>query len=333
MLVAGLLALGRLAGQDGLFDAAASRLVRLPVGPLWTFVACMSLLALTTALLNLDTTAVFLTPVLIGVARRRRLDPAPFLYAAIFMANASSLFLPGSNLTNLLVLRAGQAPSGGSFFVQMLPSALAACLATGAGLIVIHRHALRGGLRVSAPPEPWRAGAGLTGVVLAGALTVLLADPAPAVAGLALVLTSWRAARERVSLSSSVRALGLPVLIVLFLLTTGLGVLARSDLLALGGLRSAGALPIAALAALASVLINNLPASALLSGGAHLPSEPLLIGLDLGPNLALSGSLAALLWWRAASAAGLRPSVRAFFRQGLVLAPPAIGLALLVSGH
>src|ERR1700689_2298040 len=130
VLVAGLLAIGLVAGNDGLFDAAASRLVRLPGPPVVLLLACLALVAMVTALLNLDTSVVFLTPVLIKTARRRRLDVAPFLYGSVFMANASSLLLPGSNLTNLLVLR--QDPeSGASFFARMLPMALAAKPITG----------------------------------------------------------------------------------------------------------------------------------------------------------------------------------------------------------
>jgi arsenical pump membrane protein len=139
VLVTALLAIGQVAGADGLFEAAASRLVRLPGPPVALLGACLALVMLVTAFLNLDTSAVFLTPVLIGVARRRRVEPAPFLYGSVFMANASSLFLPGSNLTNLLVLDGGR---GGSFFTRMLAPALAAPLVTAAGLIVIHRRRL-----------------------------------------------------------------------------------------------------------------------------------------------------------------------------------------------
>ena len=67
-------------------------------------VALLGLVAVVTAVLNLDTAVVFLTPVLVHAARRRGLDERPFLYGAVFMANAASILLPGSNLTNLLVL-------------------------------------------------------------------------------------------------------------------------------------------------------------------------------------------------------------------------------------
>jgi arsenical pump membrane protein len=328
VLVAGLLALGQLAGADGLFEAAASRLQRLPGPPLLSLLACLLLVLVVTALLNLDTSAVFVTPVLIGVARRRRLQVAPFLYGSIFMANASSLFLPGSNLTNLLVL-SGRHQSGGAFLVHMLPVALAAPLATALGLVLLHRRALARAER----PQPGtlaavHRGAGLLGATLAAILMVALRNAALAVLALALMLLVWRWLRGGPSPARALASLGLPTLAGLFCVSVALGVLGRSGLVSLEGLRSAGVVATAGGAALTSVLINNLPAAVLLSSSGHLSPRALLLGLNVGPNLAVSGSLAVLLWWRAASAAGVRPSALEYSRQGLLLAPLALALAL-----
>jgi len=94
--VAGLLLVGAVAAEDGLFAAAGGRLARLPGsgGRLLTILLLFE--ACVTAVLNLDTAVVFLTPVLLHAARRRGLDEEPFLYGAIFMANSASLLLPGS---------------------------------------------------------------------------------------------------------------------------------------------------------------------------------------------------------------------------------------------
>ena len=334
VLVAGLLLLGQLAGDDGLFDAAASRLVRLPGPPLAVLMACLLLVAVVTALLNLDTAAVFLTPVLVGVARRRRLALAPFLYGAIFMANASSLFLPGSNLTNLLVL-SGRHISGVTFFLRMLPAALAAPTATAAGLALLHRRSLTSDVAPRSLPAPSAItfGAGLVGVSVAAALVLALRNPALPVLAVALVLAAWRWRRGGRSPASALRALGLPALAGLFCLSAALGLLGRAGLVQLGALRAAGAAATAGTAALASVLVNNLPAAVLLSSAGHLSSRALLIGLDVGPNLAVTASLAVLLWWRAARAAGAAPSARQYTRQGLLLTPAAMLLALAVSSR
>src|SRR5439155_15063273 len=104
VLVAGLLLVGAVAAEDGLFAAAGGRLARLPGSGLRLLTALLLLDACVTAVLNLDTAVVFLTPVLLHAARRRGLDEEPFLYGAVFMANSASLLLPGSSLTNLIVL-------------------------------------------------------------------------------------------------------------------------------------------------------------------------------------------------------------------------------------
>ena len=108
VLVAGLLLIGAVAAADGLFEAAGARLAAARVPPRCLLVALLGLVAAVTAVLNLDTAVLFLTPVLVHAARRRGLDERPFLYGSVFMANAASLLLPGSNLTNQLVLRASR---------------------------------------------------------------------------------------------------------------------------------------------------------------------------------------------------------------------------------
>src|ERR1700693_2343856 len=121
VLVAGLLLIGAVAAGDGLFEALAARLARTRLGPRSLLVALLGLVALVTAVLNLDTSVVFLTPVLVHAARRRGLDERPFLYGSVFMSNSASLLLPGSNLTNLLVLRHDPI-SGAAFAIGILPA-------------------------------------------------------------------------------------------------------------------------------------------------------------------------------------------------------------------
>ena len=79
------------------------------------------------------------------------------------------------------------------------------------------------------------------------------------------------------------------------------------------------------------MLVNNLPAAVVLSAHPLTHPRALLLGLDLGPNLAVVGSLAAVLWLQVARAAGARPSVLRYTLLGLVLAPLTLAAALLVS--
>jgi arsenical pump membrane protein len=78
-----------------------------------------------------------------------------------------------------------------------------------------------------------------------------------------------------------------------------------------------------------SLLVNNLPAAVILT--AHVPAHPraLLLGLNLGPNLTVTGSLSAALWWQVARRHGARPSARRYTLLGALLVPVTLGLALL----
>ena len=66
----------------------------------------------------------------------------------------------------------------------------------------------------------------------------------------------------------------------------------------------------AATGAIAAICLNNLPAAMLLSANPPAHSRALLIGLNLGPNLAVTGSLSAVLWLRVARSNDARPSAR-----------------------
>jgi len=81
-------------------------------------------------------------------------------------------------------------------------------------------------------------------------------------------------------------------------------------------------------AAVAAVLVNNLPAASLLA--ARTPAHPfaLLVGLNLGPNLLVSGSLAWILWLKSARTAGARPSLRRASRLGALAVPLSMAAAL-----
>lgn len=331
VLVAGLLLIGLIAGGDGLFAAAASRLERLPGPPLALFAASCALVALTTALLNLDTAAVFLTPVVIEAARRRGAAETPFLYGALFMVNASSLYLPGSNLTNLLVLSA-HGGSGGAFFLRMLPAALTATLLTAVLLAVVHRRALAHAGDTPVPDRPDATlGLGLACVLAAAVLMIVLRNAALPVLAIGVLAALVRLGQRRVSPGELLDRLGAPALAGLFALAVALGAIARATGFPGDAIATLDAPATAALAALASVLVNNLPAAVLLSSGHPAHPTALLIGLNLGPNLAVTGSLSALLWWRAAVSVGATPSALSYSRQGLLLAPLAIAAALAAS--
>ncbi len=328
VLVSGLLLIGLVANRDGLFEQAGRFLQGLG-GPLVALLAaCLLLVAVVTAVLNLDTAVVFLTPVLVHAARGRGVEEEAFLYGTVYMANASSLYLTGSNLTNLLVLNR-QPISGGSFTAQMFVIALTATLATALGLFVLFRRRLRAAASQHPQHASWDTlGVGLPGALAAAVLTIALRNPAIPVLAVGLVLTAIEVARGRLRWREVLRAVGPVVLVSLFLVCVALGVLARSWTGPAQLLGGAGRWGTAGIGALASIMVNNLPAAVLLS--AHPVAHPsaLLLGLNVGPNLAATGSLSAFLWWRAAHQVDAQPSLLAFSRRGVPLAVFAILLAL-----
>jgi len=341
VLVAGLLLVGLVADGDRLFAAGGHALARLAPNGLLLYAGTVVLVVAVTTLLNLDTSVTFLTPVLVYAARSRGEGEAPLLYACLLLSNAGSLLLPGSNLTNLIVLGHLHL-SGGAFFAHMALPALAAAGVTALIVGAVHHRALRTTIAPVTEPEHPIIGVGLLAVGVVTVLVVTLPAPAlpVAVVGVAAVLIRWRRGGSKGtgdvgSVHEAFRILGVPTLVALFGLAVALGTLGRAWSGPATLLSHLDAWGTAAVAALTSVLVNNLPAASLLA--ARQPPHPfaLLIGLNVGPNLFVTGSLAWILWLRAARAAGGRPDVRRASVLGLASVPLALTAAvgvLVLSG-
>ncbi len=327
-LVAGLVLIGLAAAEDGLFEALGSRIARVRRGELFVFSALMAIVALVSVTLNLDTSVVFLTPVLLHVARQRAAPVTAYLYGAVFMSNAGSLLLPGSNLTNLLVL-AGPHQRGTDFAAVMLAPWLSSVVVTWAVLALWRRRDWTQGQASDEPLRPLRLGPGLLGVVGAVGLTLALSRPALPVLGLGLAVSVVSISRGHVTWRRALRSLSPRTLGPVFVLTVALGALARLGDAPVRVLNAVGPWGGAALAGALSSVINNLPATMILS--AHAPAHPyaILLGLDLGPNASVIGALSGLLWLRIARESGVRPSPRTYTMVGAVLVPVSLAAALL----
>ena len=81
-------------------------------------------------------------------------------------------------------------------------------------------------------------------------------------------------------------------------------------------------------------LVNNLPAGLLAGRVVQIADVPervraaVLIGVDLGPNLSVTGSLATILWLTALRREGLQVSAWSFLKLGAVVMPTALLFAL-----
>jgi arsenical pump membrane protein len=324
VLVAGLLLVGLVAHEDGLFDWAGTTLARVARRGWVLYVGGALMVVAVTTLLNLDTAVTFLTPVVIYAARGRHDLEVVLVYACLLLSNAGSLFLPGSNLTNLIVLGHLHL-SGGAFFAHMAPAGLAAAAVTALVVGALNRVHLRGVL-VSCPERP-RPVLGV-GLVAVAAVTVFVLVLGPGPAAVAALCTGVVAVGLRRRATGAVGVLSAPLLVGLFGVAVALGALGRAWSGPLTLQSHLGPWGAAALGGLMSLLVNNLPAASLLA--ARTPPHPLalLVGLNVGPNLFVTGSLAWVLWLKAAHAAGSRPSVRRAALFGVASAPLAAAAAV-----
>jgi len=225
VLVAGLLLIGLAASDEGLFAAAGHQLARVARGGGVLFIGATVMIGVVTATLNLDTSVAFLTPVLVYTARSRG-GEAALLYGCLLLSNAGSLFLPGSNLTNLIVL--GHFHLGGAGFLdRMWAPALAALVVTAAVIAGFERRGLRMSAGHLARPERPVLGLVLIAVVIATVLVLVLPSPALPVAVTGLAATAVRLGTGRDRLPHVAGELGVPTLAGLFGVAVALGTLGR----------------------------------------------------------------------------------------------------------
>jgi arsenical pump membrane protein len=334
-LLAGLLVLGDGCERAGLFSALAARIAGGARGSPHRLLALVFAAAAgVTVVLGLDATVVLLTPAAFAAAARARLEARPSLYACTHLANSASLLLPVSNLTNLLAF--GVAGLSFTHFAALMALPWAVVLAVewlGLRLTFADDLGSRAGRAVAGsvalPRVPLAVLAGtLAGFVLSAPLGY---DPAWAAAGgAAAMLIASPAGPVAVFRSLDVPllafVLGLAV-IVQGVAVHGVGELVDSALPAGDTLP---ALLGAAAAALLANLLNNVPAVLVLlpAAAAAGPATVLavLIGVNVGPNLTPTGSLATLLWRRVLRERDAEPSLAEFVRLGALTVPPAIVL-------
>ena len=334
-LLAGLLVLGDGCERAGLFDALAARIAGSAGGsPRRLLALVFAAAAAVTAVLGLDATVVLLTPAAFAAARRARLDARPSLYACTHLANTASVLLPVSNLTNLLAFRATDL----SFtrFAALMALPWAAMLAVEwLGLtrsFAGELDAPRGRTPEGAPPHLPRAPLAVLAATFAGFVVAqpLGIDPAwAAVAGAVAMV-----AAERVRPPDVLRAVDVPLLafvLGLAIIVRALGDNGAGDLV--DGLLPSGdgllaLLGATAVAAVLANLVNNVPAVLLLlpAAAAAGPAVVLavLIGVNAGPNLTPTGSLATLLWRRVLRDRQAEPSLGEFLKLGVLTVPPAL---------
>jgi arsenical pump membrane protein len=349
--LAAILVLAHLCDDDGLFQACGAWMARAgtshpkATGARRLLAQVFVIASVTTAVLSLDATVVLLTPVVFATASRLDVRAKPQVYACTHLANSASLLLPVSNLTNLLAFAA----SGLAFPRFAALMALPWLAVIGTEYAVFTRF-FAADLSVRPGPDHQdRAGAtpwpvftlvvvALTLAGFAGASAAGV-NPAWAACAGAAVLAVRALARRRVAPVALLRAADLPFL--LFVL--GLGIVVKAVVvnglgtalapLLPGGTSLPALLATAALAAALANVCNNLPAVLVLlplaapsGAGAVLA---VLLGVNIGPNLSYTGSLATLLWRRILRRHGSAPDLGEFTRLGLLTVPAGLLVAVL----
>jgi len=348
--LAAILVLAHLCDDDGLFRACGGWMARTSAGsPRRLLAQVFAIAAVTTAVLSLDATVVLLTPVVFATAARLEVRARPHVYACTHLANSASLLLPVSNLTNLLAFAASGLAFGRFAALMAVPwlaavgveyavfgRFFAADLNAGRGAGQAGR---RGGRDKDASLPVFTlvvVALTLAGFAVASAAGV---NPAWAAFAGAAVLAARALARRTVAPVTLVRAADLPFL--LFVL--GLGIVVKAVTgnglgralapLVPGGTSLPALLAVAALAAALANVCNNLPAVLVLlplaapsGAGAVLA---VLLGVNIGPNLTYTGSLATLLWRRILHHHGSAPDLGEFTRLGLLTVPAGLVLGVL----
>ena len=336
------LVLAKLCDDEGLFEAAGAAMARGRPGSHQLLRRVFVIAAVITAALSLDATVVLLTPVVLATVRRLRAPVRPHAYASAHLANAASLLLPVSNLTNLLAYHTADLSFTRFTLLMALP-----WVATVLTVYVIFRWFFARDLSVAPEPDTGPAPRPPVFVLVVVALTLAGFAVAEAVgiapAWAALAGASALAVRSlmhrRTSVLEIVRAVNVPFLLFVLALAVVVQAVMRNGLAA--GMRAvvpAGSglivlLGIAAVAAVLANIVNNLPATLvmlpLVSASGPVAVLAVLIGVNIGPNLTYVGSLSNLLWRRVLRQYDVDASVGEYTRLGLCTTPAALVVAVL----
>ena len=350
LFLIGMMLLAELARQEGLFDwlaAKAATMARGSATRLFSLVFAVG--TVVTVFLSNDATAVVLTPAVAAVVKAAKAKEAlPYLFICAFIANAASFVLPISNPANL-VIYGSHMPRLSHWLASYALASLLSIVATYGVLRWTQRLRLRQPLAAVIEVPELTVGGKLSAVGITGTAAVLLASSAfdlqlglptflAGVATAALVLTRSRSGPVGVARGISWGIL--PLVAGLFVLVEALQKTGVTDDLAgllrdlVQGSAASAAWAVAAVLAVGCNLVNNLPAGLLAGRVVQLAQVPehvraaVLIGVDLGPNLSITGSLATILWLTALRREGLRVSAWSFLKLGAAVMPPALILAI-----
>ena len=349
LFLTGMMLLSALARDNGVFDWVAATSIQLAKG------SCVKLFAIiygvgtiVTICMSNDATAVVLTPAVLAAVRKSKAQPLPFLFACAMIANAASFVLPISNPANLVVFHEGLPPLGRWLASFLLPSILSI-----AATFLVLRWYFRKELRfdLSEENETVELSPGGKMVLYGLALVVivlLVVSSLKKDLGLptciaAICVTAAVCLRNKCNplpLAKEISWATLGLVAALFVIVDAVenigalrvteAILHRAE--ALGPY--VGSLVTASAVAVSNNVLNNLPLG-LIAGGTltaththGMVANAVLIGVDLGPNLSVTGSLATILWLLALRKEKLEVSAMDFLKVGAIAMPVALAASM-----
>jgi arsenical pump membrane protein len=357
LFLIGMMLLSELAREQGVFDWVASVAVRGANGSCSRlFLLVYSAGTLVTIFMSNDATAVVLTPAILTAVRKAKVSPLPYLFVCALIANAASFVLPISNPANLVVFHTGMPPLGRWLADFGVPSVIS-IVATFLVMRILFRDELCKTIECEVEDTKLSGNGKLVLAGLALMIAVLLTASAmkkdlglpTCLAALAITaVVSIKSRSNRIKLAREISWGTLVLVAGLFVMvdaveSQGALNLTQQWLAWASGLgQSVGAMVVGFAVGIANNIVNNLPLG-LIAGGtiqaAHtkeLMANAVLIGVDLGPNLSITGSLATILWLLAlrkdsgqeTGGEKLDVSFWKFLRVGVVAMPVALFAAL-----
>jgi len=349
LFLIGMMLLSELAREHGVFDWLSSVALRSAKG------SCSRLFALVygvgtivTIFMSNDATAVVLTPAILSAVRKAKIEPLPYLFVCALIANAASFVLPISNPANLVVFHNHMPPLGRWLLSFGVPSLLSIAT-TFAVMRWIFRKQLNADIEREVEAKPLGNDGKIVLCALAGVVVILLIasflekDLGLPTCLAALAVTAIVSIKARSNPLPLFREISWATLV----LVAGLFVMVDA-VESIGAMRLTqrclvwaqhlgvwtGTLITGFAVGVANNFVNNLPLG-LIAGStvqaAHvngLIANAVLIGVDLGPNLSITGSLATILWLIALRKEKVEVGFWSFLRVGLLAMPVALLTAL-----
>jgi arsenical pump membrane protein len=345
LFLIGMMLLSELAREHGVFDWLSSAALKGSHGScLRLFTLVYGVGTLVTIFMSNDATAVVLTPAILAAIRKAKVAPLPYLIACAMIANAASFVLPISNPANLVVFHSSMPPLGRWLMSFALPS-IFSITATYLVLRFVFRKELAGSTEEGDRAKPLSKTGKIVLMGIASMVAVLLTASAldrdlglpTCLAALAITaVVCIKAHCNPLSLLKEISWATIALVAGLFIMVEAvqsIGALkfAQAALHLVQRLApTLAALTTGLVVGVANNLVNNLPLGLIAGATLHaeratgLIANAVLIGVDLGPNLSVTGSLATILWLIALRKEKLDVSGWDFFKAGAIAMPVAL---------